>query len=115
MARLLYSRYWQTTQRLLPIIVLALYVMSILVTALLFSWLADQFVRYALACVVVQTVSLLLLTAGLVAGKIIETRWNDRRRRRSLHRRCCLRRDRRRLLLRQRRSLLRRRVRFLLR
>jgi hypothetical protein len=82
MARLLYSRYWQTTQRLLPIIVLALYVMSILVTALLFSWLADQSVRYALACVVVQTVSLLLLTAGLVAGKIIETRWNDRRRRR---------------------------------
>src|SRR3984893_15421470 len=82
MARLLYSRYWQTTQRLLPIIVLALYVMSILVTALLFSWMADQFVRYALACVVVQTVWLLLRTVGLVAGKIIETRWNDRRRRR---------------------------------
>lgn len=79
MARLLYSRYWPTTQRLLPFIVLALYVMSILVTALLFSWLDDQFVRYALACVVVQTVSLLLLTAGLVAGKIIATRWNDRR------------------------------------
>jgi len=82
MARLLYSRYWPTTQRLLPIGVLALYVMSILVTALLFSWMADQFVRYALACVVVQTVSLLLLTVGLVAGKIIETRWNDQRRRR---------------------------------
>jgi hypothetical protein len=82
MARLLYSRYWPATQRLLPLVVLALYVLSILTMAVLFSSVADQFVRYALACVVVQTVSLLLLTACLVAGKIIATRWNDRRQRR---------------------------------
>src|ERR1700736_3847058 len=85
MARLLYSRYWPSAQRLLPVVVLALYVLSILVMALLFARLADQFVRYALACVAVQTVSLLLLTAGLVAGKIIATRWSDRRQRRIDH------------------------------
>ena len=82
MARLLYSRYWPATQRLLPWIFLALYFVSIVVTAWPFSRLADRFVRYALACVIVQTGSLLLLTAGLVAGKIIATRWSDRRQRR---------------------------------
>ncbi len=80
MGRLLYSRYWPTFERVLPLAALVVYLAGVVITAGMFS-IDDTYVRYALACVVVQAVSLLLLSAGLIGGKRIAVTRGERRQR----------------------------------
>lgn len=82
MGRLLYSRYWPVVQRILPLAALAVYGVAIYAVAEVFPLIADGHVRYALAFVIVQAISLLLLAGGLIAGKAIAVRRNGRRQRR---------------------------------
>jgi hypothetical protein len=82
MTRFLYSRYWPAAQSLLPIAALVLYAAGIMATAQLLPAMNDRHVLYALACVIVQAVALLLLAGGLLASKFVLVHWNERRRRR---------------------------------
>lgn len=80
MSRLLYSKYWPVVERLAPLVILALLGGVVILVAQFLS-VANDYLRYSLACVLVQSAAILLITVGLFAGKALTLRLNARRRR----------------------------------
>jgi HEAT repeat protein len=78
---LLYSRYWPLVEKAVPLAVFVLYVAAVLVVGKHLTP-DNLYARYALACVLVQSSTLMLVTAGLFAGKAIALRLGARRQRR---------------------------------
>lgn len=74
MVWLLYSRHWRTMQRLIPLALVVLYFSYVVSVGNKFG-IPDPYVRYALACVVVQAVALTVTTIALIGFK----EWNARK------------------------------------
>jgi len=76
---LIYTRHWRRIQAVIPFALVIIYFGYVF-------WLgsrlniADRFVRYAVACVVVQSVALILITCALLASKVIGAQKQERRR-----------------------------------
>jgi hypothetical protein len=78
MLRVLYSRYWPLLAKLAPLVIFVLYLAAVLLVGQNLN-LANPYSRYALAWVVVQSSTLILLIGGLLANKWIGVRLADRR------------------------------------
>jgi hypothetical protein len=82
MLRILYSRYWPWVAKLTPLVILLLYLAAVLLMAQRLT-LANPYLRYALASVVIQSSTLFLVTVGLLTNKWIGVRLDIRRQRRA--------------------------------
>ena len=80
MLRILYSRYWPWLAKL-TLAILVLYLAVVLLVGQRLT-LKNPYIRYALASVVIQSSTLFLVTAGLLANKWIGVRLDVRRQRR---------------------------------
>jgi hypothetical protein len=76
--RVLYSRYWPLLAKLAPLAAFVLYVSAVLFVGRRLT-LPNLYSRYALAWVMVQSSTLLLITVGLLANKWIGVRLAHRR------------------------------------
>jgi hypothetical protein len=75
---LFYSRHWPLIERVGPFAALAVYVAAVMILGRRLPF-ADAYIRYALACVLVQSAMLALVTGGLFWGKAIALRMARRR------------------------------------
>jgi hypothetical protein len=82
MLRILYSRYWPLLAKLTPLVVFVLYVAAVLLAAQHLG-VSNPYTRYALASVVIQSSTLVLITCGLLANKWFGVRLDARRQRRA--------------------------------
>ena len=79
MTRLLYSRNWPRIARLAVLGVLVCYIGAVIAVAQWLDGIADPFVQYASAFVIVQFTVLGSLGVLLIAGKFVRVKWEWRR------------------------------------
>jgi hypothetical protein len=77
---LIYSKYWPSFLKCAPLGIFALFAGAVILVGEHLS-MANPYVRYALACVLVQSVAIALITLGLFGGKALALRKNARRKR----------------------------------
>jgi hypothetical protein len=77
MTGLVYSRHWLVIARLLVVVTLACYAGGVLLVAHWFGDIDDPPLRYAVSFIVVQTGILVALVLGLIASKVVRTKWES--------------------------------------
>jgi hypothetical protein len=79
MTRLIYSENWSRIANLLVVVVLIGYILSVVVVAQFLDVLADPFMRYASAFIIVQFAVLGSIGLLLITFKFMRVRWESRR------------------------------------
>jgi HEAT repeat protein len=79
MTRLIYSENWPRIANLLVVVVLIGYILSVVVVAQFLDVLADPFMRYASAFIIVQFAVLGSIGLLLITFKFLRVRWESRR------------------------------------